>query len=119
MDRIRAGSRLGGCLHSLTVMHECTGLTLTLPARTGLPAALKEAVSSQRKGAAPGGFNSLEQEVTRDLVMRIHLGAVRAVCAAGPADGLPTFNGKAEGHGRFRLQNAQFSWKHADQEETH
>lgn len=46
--------------------------------------------------------------------MLIHLGAARAVYAAGPADGLTIFDGKAEGHGRFPLQNAQFSRKHAD-----
>lgn len=57
-------------------------------------------MSSQREGAAPGGLNSLEQEVTGDVEMWIHLGAARAVCAA---DGLPIFHGKAEGHGSLPL----------------
>lgn len=116
-----AGSRMGGCLCSLTLIHECGGWSLTHAA-----GCQNQAVSWPHRscvlpegGAAPGGLNSLEQQVTRDLVMWIHLGAAHAVCAAGPADGLHIFDGKAEGHGRFPLQNAQFSWKHTDQEETH
>lgn len=75
MGRIRAGSRLGGCLHSLTVMHECAGLTFTHAAQCQ-----NQAVSWPEGSGVPpeeGGcsrcFNSLEQGMTRDLVMQIHL----------------------------------------------
>lgn len=106
-------------------MHECTGLTLTLPAQCQNRAVSWPEGSCVilEAGTYSGDLNSLEQEVTRDLVMWIHLGAAAcAVCAAGlagPADGLPIFSGKAEEHGRFPLQNAQFSWKYAYQEEAH